>query len=130
VDKPPKGRILLVDDERDISTVVKKGLERVGFKVRAFDNPLNVLSKFEAGSYDVALLDIRMPSMNGFELYKKLRERDSKIKVCFITAFEMYEEEFKKLFPSYQVRCFIKKPIKLTDLMAEIEKILLPSSSS
>lgn len=121
---------MLVDDERDINTVVKKGLERVGFKVRAFDNPLDALSKFEDGSYDVALLDIRMPSMNGFELYKKLRERDSKIKVCFITAFEMYEEEFKKLFPSYQVRCFIKKPIKLTDLIAEIEKILLPSSSS
>jgi DNA-binding response OmpR family regulator len=129
VDKPPKGRVLLVDDERDINTVVKKGLERVGFKVRAFNNPLDALSKFEASSYDVALLDIRMPSMNGFELYKKLRERDSKIKVCFITAFEMYEEEFKKLFPSYEVGCFIKKPIKLTDLIAEIEKILLPSSS-
>ena len=129
MDKPPKGRILLVDDERDINTVVKKGLERVGFKVRAFSNPLDALSKFEAGSYDVALLDIRMPSMNGFELYKKLREKDSKIKVCFITAFEMYEEEFKKLFPSYEVRCFIKKPIKLTDLIVEIEKILLPSSS-
>jgi two-component system, OmpR family, response regulator ChvI len=129
LDKPPKGRILLVDDERDINTVVRKGLERVGFKVRAFNNPLDALSKFEAGSYDVALLDIRMPSMNGFELYKKLREIDSKIKVCFITAFEMYEEEFKKLFPSYEVRCFIKKPIKLTDLIIEIEKILLPSSS-
>lgn len=129
MDKPPKGRILLVDDERDINTVVKKGLERVGFKVRAFNNPLDALSKFEAGSYDVALLDIRMPSMNGFELYKKLREIDSKIKVCFITAFEMYEEEFKKLFPSYEVRCFIKKPIKLTDLIVEIEKIQLPSSS-
>jgi two-component system, OmpR family, response regulator ChvI len=128
LDKPPKGRILLVDDERDINTVVRKGLERVGFKVRAFNNPLDALSKFEAGSYDVAILDIRMPSMNGFELYKKLRERDSKIKVCFITAFEMYEEEFKKLFPSYEVRCFIKKPIKLTDLITEIEKILLPSS--
>ena len=128
MDKPPKGRILLVDDERDINTVVKKGLERVGFKVRAFNNPLDALSNFEAGSYDVALLDIRMPSMNGFELYKKLREIDSKIKVCFITAFEMYEEEFKKLFPSYEVRCFIKKPIKLTDLIVEIEKILLPSS--
>ena len=129
MDKPPKGRILLVDDERDINAVVKKGLERVGFKVRAFNNPLDALSNFEASSYDVALLDIRMPSMNGFELYKKLRERDSKIKVCFITAFEMYEEEFKKLFPSYEVRCFIKKPIKLTDLIVEIEKILLPSSS-
>jgi DNA-binding response OmpR family regulator len=129
VDKAPRGRILLVDDERDINTVVKKGLERVGFKVRTFNNPLDALSKFEAGSYDVALLDIRMPSMNGFELYKKLREIDSKIKVCFITAFEMYEEEFKKLFPSYEVRCFIKKPIKLTDLIVEIEKILLPSSS-
>lgn len=129
MDRPPKGRILLVDDERDINTVVKKGLERVGFKVRAFNNPLDALSKFEAGSYDVAILDIRMPSMNGFELYKKLREIDSKIKVCFITAFEMYEEEFKKLFPSYEVRCFIKKPIKLTDLIVEIEKILLPSSS-
>ena len=128
MDRPPKGRILLVDDERDINTVVKKGLERVGFKVRAFNNPLNALSNFEAGSYDVALLDIRMPSMNGFELYKKLRAIDSKIKVCFITAFEMYEEEFKKLFPSYEVRCFIKKPIKLTDLIVEIEKILLPSS--
>jgi DNA-binding response OmpR family regulator len=128
VDKSPKGRILLVDDEQDITTITKKGLQRSGFEVDAFNNPLEALSSFKANQYDVALLDIRMPSMNGFDLYKKLRKIDSNIKVCFITAFEMYEEEFKKMFPSYNIRCFISKPIRLTDLVEQLEKMLVSSS--
>ena len=103
MDKSPKGRILLVDDEQDITTIAKKGLQRSGFEVDTFNNPLEALSSFKDNQYDVALLDIRMPSMNGFDLYKKLRKIDSNIKVCFITAFEMYEEEFKKMFPSYNI---------------------------
>lgn len=123
--KTSKGRILLVDDEQDITTVIKKGLQKFGFEVESFNNPLKALSNFETNQYDVAILDIKMPTMNGFDLYKKIREIDIKIKICFITAFEMYEQEFRKMFPSYDVRCFINKPIRLPDLVEQIEKEIM-----
>jgi two-component system catabolic regulation response regulator CreB/two-component system response regulator ChvI len=123
-----KAKILVVDDEQDVTVITRKGLQRFGFEVHAFNDPLEALSSFKDNQYDIALLDIRMPSMNGFDLYKKLIKIDSNIKVCFITAFEMYEEEFKKLFPSYKVRCFISKPIRLTDLVEQLEKMLASSS--
>jgi len=123
-----KPKILLVDDERDVTVTTGKGLQRFGFEVHAFNDPLEALSNFKANQYDIALLDIRMPSMNGFDLYKKLIKIDSNIKICFITAFEMHEVEFKKLFPSYKIRCFISKPIRLTNLVEHLEKMLASSS--
>jgi two-component SAPR family response regulator len=61
-----------------------------------------------------------MPKLNGFELYKQIKKRDDKIKVCFMTAFEVYYEEFKKVFPSMDVKRFITKPVKISDLVGVI----------
>jgi DNA-binding response OmpR family regulator len=92
-----QSRILLVDNESDIALAFKIGLEDNGFVVDAFDNPLKALSNFKAGLYDLLLLDIKMPEMNGFEAYQQMKEIDKKVKVCFITASEMhYYEEIKK----------------------------------
>lgn len=124
-DKIPKGRILLVDDEPDITTVVKRGLERFGFAVATFNDPLEALSSFAPNTYDIAILDIRMPHMNGFALYKKVKKIDDKIRICFITAFEIYEAEFKKVFPTYDIRYFIRKPIRLKELVKQLEKMLV-----
>lgn len=117
--------ILLVDDEEDITKLFKKGLERVGFIVDTYNDPLQSLSNYRAGVYDLLLLDIKMPEMNGFELYKRIRQIDDKIKVCFISAFEEYYDEFRKTFPDLKDKeCFIRKPIGVTDLIKSVKSHL------
>lgn len=112
-------RILLVDDEPDIATVMKLGLEKEGFEVDAFTEPLKALEHFKKGFYDLALIDIRMPQINGFELYRRTLEIDSEMKVCFITAFEIYYDEFRRVFPRLKVDCFVRKPVSM-DTLAKI----------
>lgn len=104
-----KFRVLLVDDEPDITTVMQSALEREGFLVDSFNDSQQALDAFRLDYYDIALLDIRMPVLNGFELYRELKKKDGRIKVCFITAFEVYYDEFKRLFPSVSATCFVKK---------------------
>ena len=118
-------RILLVDDEPDIIEILKVGLEDNGFKVDAFTNPQEALSSFKAGTYDLLLLDVRMPKLNGFELYEQIKKIDNnnnnnKAKVCYITAYEINYEKIREEFPSLQVDCFIKKPIEIQDLVRRI----------
>jgi CheY-like chemotaxis protein len=128
-------RILLVDDESDITTVFTLGLEDNGYRVDAFNDPLLALSDFKKGSYDLALIDYKMPNMNGLELHRKIRKIDEKVKVCFITAFELYHEELKKKFQSslnaspqfkqdVDVKCFIQKPIDIDELVQRIKEEL------
>src|SRR5437899_8995363 len=93
-------RILLVDDEPDITTVFTLGLEDNGFKVDVFNDPIQALTAFKSDLYDLALIDYKMPNMNGFELYREIRKIDERVKVCFVTAFEVYYEELKKKFQS------------------------------
>ena len=76
-------KILVVDDERDITSVIKKGLKSNGFEVDSYNDPILALEKFRARVYDILIIDIKMPKMNGFELYKKMKEIDNKAKICF-----------------------------------------------
>ena len=110
----------MVDDECDIITVISKALTGNGFEVNAYINPVTALSEFQPGYYDIALIDIRMPGMNGFELYRELRKQDDKIEICFLTAFEITPNEFEKVMPSCDVRSFIKKPFHIHQLLATI----------
>ena len=121
-----KNRILLVDNEPDIALAFKIGLEDNGFEVDAFDSPEIASSNFKAGLYDLLLLDIKMPKMNGIEFYQKMKEIDKKVKVCFITASEVYyfKEITKELFPILGVRRLIRKPIKIEDLVKELRQEL------
>jgi len=115
-------RILIVDDEPDITTVMKKALEEyAGYKVSAFNDPKQALAEFKPDVYDLLVIDIKMPGMTGFELYKKMRKIDSKPKICFITAFEMYYDEFRKVFPSLDVKCFIRKPVTVSSLIQQVD---------
>jgi DNA-binding response OmpR family regulator len=116
-----KNRILIVDDEPDIAQVLKMGLEKNGFVVDIYNDPLDVVSNFKADSYDLLLLDIRMPKMTGFELYDRLHQIDEKAKICFITAYELYYDEFKRMFPKIKVDCFIRKPVSINDLARVIK---------
>jgi DNA-binding response OmpR family regulator len=117
-------RIAVVDDEPDITTVLKRGLEHNGFAADVFNDPQAVLSSFTPGSYDLMIIDIRMPKINGFDLYRELKKRDSNVKVCFLTAFEIYYEEFRKMFPTIDVRAFIRKPISISNLVSQVNSTI------
>ena len=120
-------RILYVDDDDDILLTFKKILEDNHFIVDAFSNPLEALSSFKPGVYDLLLIDIKMPQMNGFELNQEIRKKSNsaKIKTCFITAYDVYYEPLKKEFPGLDIGCFIHKPVEAKDLVDRINKELL-----
>ena len=124
-DQPKKQRILIVDDEQDITSTFDMILQMNGFEVDTYNDPLLALSDFKPDIYGLALLDIRMPKMNGFELYKKIKDIDNKIEACFITAFEDYLEEFKESFPELEeAKYFIRKPKAIEDLVTHVATIL------
>jgi DNA-binding response OmpR family regulator len=115
-------RILLVDNEPDNTSVFSMGLEDAGFKVDAFNDSLLALSSFKARFYDLSILDINMPNMNGFELYKEIRKKDEKVRVCFLTASEMYHESLRVPPQTLNdAKCFIPKPISIDDFIKRIE---------
>lgn len=117
-------RVLIVDDEVEITDALKAGLERRGFKVTTFNDPLMALSRFGPSAYDISILDIRMPKMNGFELYREMRKVDGKANVCFLTAFDVHKGEFEKMFPDVKVRAFLKKPITIDSLVSKLNELL------
>ena len=124
-------RVLLVDDEPDLNLAVKIVLEENGFQVDTFTDPLLSLENFrkEAGMYDLLMLDIKMPNMSGFELYKQIKKIDDKVKVCFLTAGEMDYEQFRKeLFPALDKNCYIQKPIDTEMLIRRLNRIIASSN--
>ena len=126
MNKKNNNRILLVDNEPDIALAFKIGLEDNGFVVDAFNDPLLALSSLKQGLYVLALLDIKMPKMNGIEFYQRMKEIDKKVKVCFITASEIhyYEKITQEVFPTLGVRRLIRKPIKIIDLVKDLKQVL------
>ena len=119
-----KYRVMIVDDEQDITAIFKIGLEKNQFIVTTFNDPLEALSKFRPRLYDLVILDIRMPGMNGFQLYEKIRSLDDKVKACFLTAFEESRGVFRNSFPLLEeVNCYLKKPITVQDLIKRLADI-------
>jgi DNA-binding response OmpR family regulator len=122
VTKTKRKRILLVDDEPDLNTLFHMALERAGFEVQTHENPLLALSHFKPGFFDLIILDIKMPEMDGFELFKELRKKDSKANICFLTASEMYyEENRKREYDSMDKVLFIRKPISNNELVEKLK---------
>ena len=96
-----------------------------GYEVDSYTDPKTALDHFKSNFYGLLLLDIRIPIMNGFELYRKMRDIDDKVSVCFITAFEDYREEFKESFPMLdEFKYFIRKPKAIEDLVNHVGAIL------
>jgi DNA-binding NtrC family response regulator len=115
-------KLLVVDDDPDIAQVLKMGLLKNGFLVDAFTKPEDALQSFksDSGSYCLVLSDIRMPSISGILLSRKIKEVNPNVKVVLMTAFEIRDNEFSKLFPSTQVDGFVQKPIGIKDLTDKI----------
>jgi DNA-binding response OmpR family regulator len=125
-DNSKKKKVLIVDDEPDVSTVLKKVFKQSGFNADSYDDPILALKNFKAGSYDLLLLDIKMPEMDGFDLYQEMKKIDSKVRVCFLTASEMYYERFRKEegFCALDKDLFVRKPIANKDLIEKINTII------
>ena len=122
-----KQRILIVDDESDITTALKIYLEIQGFQVDAFTDPVNALAQFKADFYQLLILDIKMPDMNGFELFTEIKKKDKTIKVFFLTALsEMHDyDAYKKdVFPKEGERYFIAKPIENDEILKRINTVI------
>jgi PleD family two-component response regulator len=96
-------KILLVDDEADVVSTFKMILEMNNFEVDGYTNPLFALSNFKPNEFGLLILDIKMPVMNGFELFKRIKEIDNRVQACFITAYEDYRNEFKD--QDIRIRC-------------------------
>jgi YesN/AraC family two-component response regulator len=123
-------KLMVVDDEKDILRVIKRDLEANNnntFKVDTFYSSELAIQAFDSHPkdyYDLILTDIRMPKINGFELYRRIKEKNPSMKIAFITAFEINKEEFNKVLPSIDVKDFIIKPISMSDLIVKLKSIV------
>jgi len=114
-------RILVVDDEPDITSSFNQALRDNGFEVEIANDSLSALKNFKEGSYDLLVIDIVMSQMDGFSLYEEIRKIESRVKVCFITAFEINYQALRAVFPAIDdIGCFIRKPVDMDDLVKRI----------
>jgi DNA-binding NtrC family response regulator len=118
--------LVVVDDDVDIVQVLKLGLLRNGFSVDAFTNPEEALHGFKsnAKTYCLVLSDIRMPGLSGIQLTKRIKAINPNVKLVLMTAFEIKDYEFSKVFPSTNVDGFIQKPIDIRELTSKISSII------
>ena len=118
--------ILVIDDEFDIVNPIKLSLQKHGFNAYGFTDPLLALEHFQNNSnnIDLILCDIRMPQMNGYELVKRFKTLQPKVRVLLMSAFEINDLEFSKVLPSVKIDGFISKPISLKDLTTKIKNYL------
>src|SRR5918911_3570036 len=122
-----KARIFVVDDEPDINLTVKTASEEENsFEVDTFDDPIAALDNFRKGVYDLLILDIKMPVLNGFELYREIRNIDGQVKICFLTAGEMYYGAYADIFNE---NTFIRKPIENKELVNKVNEIINNSNN-
>jgi DNA-binding NtrC family response regulator len=122
----PLANLLVVDDDSDIAYVLKEGLLKNRFLVSAFTNPEEALKNFQSNSEDYCLVlsDIRMPGISGIKLARKVKEINPDVKVVLMTAFEIKDNEFSKVFPSTQVDGFVQKPVGIKNLTNKILDII------
>jgi DNA-binding response OmpR family regulator len=122
-------RILIVDDDPDITFTFKKAFEEANrisgnkssFHVSTYNDPLVALSEFKPDFYDLMLIDINMPKMNGFELSTKILELDVNVRVCFMSSGLINQEALSEQYPFLSIGCFIKKPVPIENLVRRVK---------
>ena len=121
-------KILLVDNEADITYALENELDDYGYSIYSFNDSMLALNSYKSNFYDLVILDIKMPKMDGFELYNKIKERDPEVKICFLTASELFYEEFRKtrymLGEKLGEEYFIQKPIKTDELVQKMNVLM------
>lgn len=121
-------KVMIVDDNHDVNLTLKIVLGELDHRlgIHSFSDPIDALQSFGPGIYDLVIIDILMPKMNGFELYDELRKLDSNVKICFLTAAKeiYYEDMIREAFPELDVNYFLKKPIANKDLIKQVRELL------
>jgi DNA-binding response OmpR family regulator len=116
--------LLIVDDNEDITAVLKLGLERRGMRVTTFNDPLMALEEVKKHHYDLIITDIGMPRMSGIELYREIRKHDASCPICFLSSLDVGDTEFQQMFPDTPADLFLKKPIGLAELVIKIDGLI------
>ena len=125
-------RILIVDDEADVTITFKAGIEDSNnnddankrIEVHTSNDPVAALSEFKSDYYDLLLVDINMPHMNGIELCEKILATDLNVKVCFMSSVDINREGLREIYPSLSLGCFIRKPVTIDYLVNRIRSEL------
>ena len=121
-------KVLLVDNEPDVTYAIRTVLEDNGFEVDSFSDPVLVSETYKSNYYDLVILDIKMPKMDGFQLYDCIRQKDRKTKICFLTASEMFYESLRQarnlLGDVLGEQYFIQKPIKTDELIRRLTDLI------
>ena len=119
-----KKRVLLIDDDKDINNLFKIYLEKNGrYQIDAYTDPINALFYFKKGLYDLVLLDLKMPQIDGITMYQQLKKIDNNTSICLITADIAYLEQLKEKIPNIE-KYVIYKPILLKNLKDKIDSLL------
>jgi CheY-like chemotaxis protein len=121
-------RILIVDDDADITTTFKEAIEgsnngnnpNTRIEVYTSNNPVVALSEFKPNFYDLLLVDINMPHMNGFELGEKILVIDINVRICFMSSIDINRDGLSEIHSSLSLGCFIKKPASIDYLLNRI----------
>lgn len=122
-------RILIVDDDPDITLALSTVLEDNAYTVYVSNDPTDALSNFkQCDMYDLLIIDVVMPNIDGFEFYEKVKKIDSKVKACFITAYDVHSEALREIYPDFEIDCFMKKPIENEDLLRKVMNATLQDS--
>jgi two-component system response regulator VicR len=122
-----KAKILVIDDDRDINNLFKTYLEYDGYEVYSYTDPIEALYYFKKDEYDLILLDLKMPQMDGITLYHALKKIDEEVSICFITADISYLEHIKGRIPNIE-KFVIYKPIFLKNLKEKVEALVMERS--
>ena len=125
-------RILIIDDDPDVTTTFKVGIENSNnyaddnktIEVYTYNDPLTALSEFESNFYDLLLIDINLPNMNGFQLCEKILHFDINVRVCFMSTGEINREALREIYPALSLGCFIRKPVSIDYLVKRIKSEL------
>ena len=126
--RPYWKRILIIDDDPDVTTTFKVGIESSNnythdnkrIEVYTYNDPLTLLSEVESNFYDLVLIDINLPNMNGFQLYEKILHLDINVRVCFMSNGEINREALREIYPAISLGCFINKPVTIDYLVNRI----------
>jgi DNA-binding response OmpR family regulator len=119
-----KAKILIIDDDKDTNNLFKIYLEHDGFQVDSYTDPVDALYYYKKGKYDLVLLDLKMPQIDGIGMFQALKNRDDEVSICLITANTSYLEQLKEKIPKIE-KYLIYKPILLKNLKEKVEALVL-----
>jgi DNA-binding response OmpR family regulator len=115
---------MLIDDNAEQNRALAMALGLRGIQADAFDDPVEAIESFRTGVYSLVLLDVQMPRMDGFHVYREIRGLDRDVPVCFLTAFDIHESEFRRVFPKMEIRGIVKKPVMVDELARQVTQMV------